>query len=312
MRLSSHLVLAGAVALLALGGTAQAAESSIFDLSPEQPGRIHVQADPALVAKLPVDFKWAAPGSFTVAIAAAGEPPLATYATDAATVIGSDPDIASQLAETLGLKLNLVAVAWPDWPLGLASGKYDAVISNVGVTEERKLKFDFSTYRQGLHGFFVKTDSKINSIKEPKDVAGLKIATSSGTIQDRIINEWSKENVAAGLQPSDILYYDDTAATLLAIQSGRVDAIFNVNSVYTYQGLKTGAIRLVGNVNAGWPNIADVGVTTRKDSGLADVLTAAINELIANGTYAKTLSQWNLTPESIPVSKTNPPGLPKY
>jgi polar amino acid transport system substrate-binding protein len=271
-----------------------------------------VQADPALAAKLPADFKWAQPGSFTVAIAAAGEPPLATYATDAQTVVGSDPDIASQLAEILGLKLNLVAVAWPDWPLGLSSGKYDAVISNVGVTEERKLKFDFSTYRQGLHGFFVKTDSKITSIKEPKDVAGLKIATSSGTIQDRIINEWSDENVKAGLPASEILYYDDTAATLLAIQSGRVDAIFNVNSVYTYQGLKTGAIRLVGNVNAGWPNIADVGVVTRKDSGLADVLTAAINELIADGAYAKTLEQWKLTPESIPTSKTNPPGLPKY
>ncbi len=306
-----RLHLAATVLAFALTGAVFAADD-VYDLSPEQPGRLHAKADPALAAKLPADFKWAQKGTFTVAIAAGGEPPLGTYATDAQTVIGSDPDLASQLAEVLGRKLNLVAVAWPDWPLGLVSGKYDAVISNVGVTEERKLKFDFSTYRQGLHGFFVKTDSKITSIKEPKDVAGLKIATSSGTIQDRIINEWSKENVAAGLQPSDILYYDDSAATLLAIQSGRVDAIFNVNSVYTYQGLKTGAIRLVGNVNAGWPNIADVGVVTRKDSGIADVLTAAINELIADGTYAKTLEHWKLTPESIPTSKTNPPGLPKY
>ena len=298
-------------AVLALTSAALAG-GDVYDLSPEQPARIHVQADPALAAKLPADFKWANPGSFTVAIAAGGEPPLATYATDAATLVGSDPDLASQLGEILGLKVNLVAVAWPDWPLGLTSGKYDAVISNVGVTEERKLKYDFSTYRQGLHGFFVKTDSKITSIKEPQDVAGLKIATSSGTIQDRIINEWSKENVANGLAASDILYYDDSAATLLALQSGRVDAIFNVNSVYTYQSLKTGALRLVGNVNAGWPNIADVGVVTRKDSGLAPVLTDAINKLIADGTYAKTLEQWKLTPEAIPTAKTNPPGLPKY
>jgi polar amino acid transport system substrate-binding protein len=38
-----------------------------------------------------------------------------------------------------------VSIAWADWPLGLTSGKFDAVISNVTVTEERKLKFDFST-----------------------------------------------------------------------------------------------------------------------------------------------------------------------
>lgn len=310
MRLSSTLLASGLLALAL--GTALAAEDTIYDLTPEQPNRIHVEADPALATKLPADFKWAQPGSFTIAIAAAGDPPLATYATDAATVIGSDPDLASQLAEKLGLKLNLVSVAWADWPLGLTSGKYDAVISNVGVTEERKLKFDFSTYRQGLHGFFVATESAITSLKEPKDIAGLKIATSSGTIQDRIITEWNKENVDAGLPAAEILYYEDTPAALLALQSGRVDAIFNVNSIYTYQSLKTGALRLVGNVNAGWPNIADVGVTTRKDSGLAPVLTDAINELIADGTYARTLELWKLTPESIATSRTNPPGLPKY
>jgi len=303
------LTLALAALAAGIGG---AYADDIYDLSPEQPARVHVEADPALVAKLPADFKWAVPGSFTVAVAAAGEPPLGTYATDNITVVGADPDIASLVAEKLGLKLNLVPVAWPDWPLGLTSGKYDAVISNVGVTEERKLKFDFSTYRQGLHGFFVKVDSPITSLKEPKDIAGLKIATSSGTIQDRIINEWAKENVAAGLAPSEILYYEDTPSALLAIESGRVDAIFNVNSIFTYQSLKTGAIHQVGTVNAGWPNTTEVGITTRKDSGIAPVLTEALNQLIADGSYARTLDHWHLTPEAIDVAKTNPRGLPKY
>lgn len=309
MRLLSF-VFAGGLIATGLGG-AIAAED-IFDLSPEQPGRIHVEADPALAAKLPADFKWVVPGSFTVAVAAAGEPPLGTYATDAATVVGADPDIAWLVADKLGLKLNLVPVAWADWPLGLTSGKYDAVISNIGVTEERKLKFDFSTYRQGLHGFFVATNSPITSLQEPKDVAGLKIATSSGTIQDRIINEWSKQNVAAGLPAGEILYYEDTPAALLAIQSGRVDAIFNVNSIFTYQGLKTGAIHQVGSVNAGWPSTTEVGITTRKDSGLATVLTEALNAVIADGSYLKTLERWHLSPEAVEVAKTNPPGLPKY
>lgn len=308
MRLKS-VVLAGVIVVVGFGG---AYADDIYDLSPEQPARVHVEADPALAAKLPADFKWAVPGSFTVAVAAASEPPLGTYATDNTTVVGADPDIASLVAEKLGLKLNLVPVAWPDWPLGLTSGKYDAVISNVGVTEERKLKFDFSTYRQGLHGFFVSNDSPILSLKEPKDIAGLKIATSSGTIQDRIINEWAKENVAAGLAPSEILYYEDTPSALLAVESGRVDAIFNVNSIFTYQSLKTGKIHQVGTVNAGWPNTTEVGITTRKDSGIAPVLTEALNALIADGSYAKTLDHWHLTPEAITEAKTNPLGLPKY
>ncbi|MDX7569080.1 transporter substrate-binding domain-containing protein, partial [Serratia marcescens] len=78
-------------------------------------------------------------------------------------------------------KLELVPVAWADWPLGLESGKFDAVSSNVGVTEQRKEKFDFSTYRKDELGYYVKADSAIKAIKEPKDIAGLKVITDAGT-----------------------------------------------------------------------------------------------------------------------------------
>ncbi len=102
---------------------------------------------------------------------------------------------------------------------------------------------------------------------------------------------------------------------MLAIQLGpSADAIFNVNSIFTpYQGLKTGAIHQVGTVNAGWPNTTEVGITTRKDSGLAPVLTEALNAVIADGSYAKTLERWHLSPsKAVETAKTNPPGLPKY
>ena len=54
-----------------------------------------------------------------------------------------------------------------------------------------------------------------------------------------------------------------------------------------------------------------MGITTRKDAGLAEPFTTAINHLIENGTYAELLAQWNVTPEAVEVSRTNPPGLPK-
>ncbi len=38
------------------------------------------------------------------------DPPVGTYATDAKTVVGTDPDITVLIAETLGLKLDLVPV----------------------------------------------------------------------------------------------------------------------------------------------------------------------------------------------------------
>ncbi len=296
------------VAGLTVGGTALA--QSTFDLSPEQAGRPHTTKSDKVVGLISPDFKFANPGELTVAITL-GAPPLGTYATDSATPVGGDPDIASLLAEKFGLKLNLVPVAWPDWPLGVISGKYDAVISNVTVTEERKEKLDFSTYRKDVLGFYVKADSPITSIKEPKDAAGLKLITGSGTNQEKILLEWDKENQAAGLKPIEFQYYDDPAAAQLAIASGRADGEFDPNSSLAYWAATNHQTKLVGIVSGGWPLTAEIAVTTRKGAGLADAFTAAINEIIADGTYDKALKRWSLDAEEIEQSRTNPPGLPK-
>ncbi|MBD9510939.1 ABC transporter substrate-binding protein [Ensifer sp. ENS10] len=301
-------LLAAAAALLHVG-SAQA--DTAFDLSPEQPGRVQAVRNETAIAAIPADFKFVTPGKFTVAVSPGG-PPLATYATDARTVIGADPEYAGAIANSLGLELELVPTAWIDWPLGLTSGKYDAVISNVGVTEQRKEKFDFSTYRQGLHGFFVKSDSGITSIKEPKDAAGLRIIVGAGTNQERILLKWSDEDVAAGLKPLELQYYDDEATSLVALASGRADVIVQPHAQLVFIAARDNNITRVGTLSAGWPERSDVAITTRKGSGLANALTIATNGLIADGTYGKVLERWHLREEALPKSETNPPGLPKF
>ena len=282
-----------------------------FDLGPEQPGRLRAERNPEAIKAIPKGFVFVEPGSLTVAISPSG-PPLATYATDARTVVGADPDFAQLIADSLGLKLNLLPIAWADWPLGLASGKYDAVISNVGVTEQRKEKFDFSTYRQGLHGFFVRADSKVASIKEPKDAAGLSFSVGGGTNQERILVEWSKSNVAAGLKPLELQLFDDEAARLVALRGGRVDVIVQPHAQLVFVAARDKDIKRVGTLSAGWPLKSDVAITTRKGSGLVDALTLATNNLIANGKYRQLLARWSLEEEALERSETNPPGLPKY
>ena len=299
-------LLAGIV-LLAVAAPGHAQD---FDLSPEQPGRLRAEPNPEAIAAIPADFRFASPGKFTVAVSP-WDPPIATYATDSQTVVGVDPDLASLIADSLGLELDLVAVAWADWPLGVTSGKYDAVISNVTVTEERKERFDFSSYRQDVLGFYVRTDSPIQQISEPKDIAGLKVITGAGTNQEKIILEWDRLNQQAGLAPVEIQYYDDSAASTLAIQSGRADVEFNPNPTLAYSSAVTGDTRLVGIQSGGWPVKAEIAATTRKGSGLAEAITIAINGLIDSGLYARTLERWNVSAEAVERSETNPPGLPK-
>jgi polar amino acid transport system substrate-binding protein len=281
-----------------------------IDLGPEQPGRLHATPNEAAIALIPRDFPFVRAGWLTVA-SSPSNPPLSTFATDAKTVIGNEPDIALLVAESLGLKLDLVVSAWADWPLGLQSGRFDAVISNVTVTEERKEKFDFSTYRHDVLGFYAARDSAITAVKEPRDVAGLRIIVSSGTNQEKVLLEWDRRNQAAGLKPIAFQYYNDQALIKLAIASGRADLTFGPNASGSFVAAVDGTTRLVGLVPGGWPLMADIAVTTRKGSGLAPAAAAAINGLIANGIYAKQLARWNLEAEAVEKSEVNPPGLPR-
>lgn len=151
----------------------------------EQP--LPVTVDQQAVAKIPANYKFVEPGTLTVAISALNSPPLALLASDNRTRIGSDPDIARLLASSLGLKLKLVPTAWEDWPLGITSGRYDVALVNIAVTEQRKAKFDFATYRVDSLAFSVKSTSNVQSITRAKDLAGKKVIVGSGTNQERIL-----------------------------------------------------------------------------------------------------------------------------
>lgn len=293
--------------LLSLSTLAAAAEA---DLTPEQKDRVRSEKVEAAIKLLPKDFKYANPGKLTVA-SVPGNLPFAVYATDTKTPVGGEPDIAQLVADSLGLELQLVPVAWADWPLGIQSGRFDVVIHNVTVTEERKEKLDFSTYRNDLLGFYVAKDSKIQNIDKPEDVAGLKVIVGASTNQEQILLRWNEANVAKGLKAAEIQYYDDPVVQDLALVSGRADAYLGPNAISAFKAARDDKTRLVGTFSGGWPVTAEIAAATRKGSGLADAITVALNAQIANGNYAKALARWNLSAEAVKESRTNPPGLPK-
>ena len=69
--------------------------------------------------------------------------------------------------------------------------------------------------------------------------------------------------------------------------------------------------KVVGTLNGGWPDTAQIAVATKKGNELAPAITAALNHAIEDGSYTEVLERWGLTDEAIPASETNPPGLPK-
>ncbi|WP_425270660.1 ABC transporter substrate-binding protein [Pantoea wallisii] len=266
---------------------------------------IHIAVNPQAVAKIPPGFHFVNPGYLTVATTASNSPPIGLWASDNKTLIGSDPDIARLLAESLGLKLKLVPAAWEDWPLGITAGRYDVAMFNIAVTEERKKRFDFATYRADNHAFAVKADSAVNVIQGREDVAGKRIIVGSGTNQEKILLSWDEKNRAQGLAPVQPIYLNDDASATLALLSGRADATFGPQATAAWKVASRGQTKIVGH----GPFRAWVAVTTKKGNGLDVALQQAINGAIISGQYRQVLSRWGEQEEAVETSQINPPGI---
>lgn len=265
---------------------------------------ITIAANPQAIAKIPPDFHFVNPGYLTVATSANNSPPIGLWASDNKTLIGSDPDIARLLADSLGLKLKLVPAAWEDWPLGITAGRYDVAMFNIAVTEERKKKFDFATYRADNHAFMVKTDSALQ-VKGREDIAGKRIIVGSGTNQEKILLSWDDKNRAQGLAPVQPIYLNDDAAATLALLSGRADASFGPQAMAAWKVASRGQTKIVGHS----PFRSWVAVTTKKGNGLDVALQQALNGAIASGQYKQVLARWGEQEEAVESSQVNPPGI---
>ncbi|GAA1858076.1 ABC transporter substrate-binding protein [Myceligenerans crystallogenes] len=290
------------------GGNAPSAAGLEVSTDPEQDRPRSTESAEA-VGLLPRE--WRAKDEIVVAVSASGAPPLVFLADDEKTPIGNETDIAQLVADGLGKEVRFEVVSWDDWPLALESGRVDAVISNVTVTEERKETIDFSSYRDDELGWLVRADSDL-TVGGREDIAGLTVGVGSGTNQEKILLEWDRLNQEDGLDPVEgPEYYQQLSDVLLALQSGRTDVYVGPNASLAYQArVAPDEFKVVGTLNGGWPETAQLAVATKKGSGVADAVTAALNHAIGNGSYAKVLERWGLQGEAVERSETNPPGLP--
>ncbi|MFJ8587319.1 ABC transporter substrate-binding protein [Streptomyces sp. NPDC093595] len=309
--LASALVLA-ACANPSDGGTTEVAAANggttRINLSPDQKRVTTAKVD-SIAARVPEEIRKR--GTLEIVDSSGSAAPLTFRATDNKTVIGVETDIAHLVADVLGLEPDINTVSWENIFVGLDSGKYDVGFSNITVTEERKEKYDFATYREDNLGFEAKKGSGLK-IAGPADVAGRTVAVSSGTNQEKLLVEWSEENEKAGREPVDIKYYQNDSDTYLALQSGRIDLYLGPHPTAAYHAATTGRTEVVGTYSGAGATLQGlIAATTKKDNGLAEPLADALNHVIRNGTYAKVLERWGLSGEAVTASRINPPGLPR-
>jgi polar amino acid transport system substrate-binding protein len=159
---SAALGLASALVLAACGNPAEDGTKEVaatggartrINIGPDQ-DRVTTGRVGSIAASVPEEIRER--GTLEVVASSTSAAPLNFFATDNKTLIGVEPDLAHLVADVLGLKVRIHTVSWENIFVGLDSAKYDAGFSDITVTEERKEKYDFATYREDNLAFEAK------------------------------------------------------------------------------------------------------------------------------------------------------------
>ncbi|KPI05713.1 ABC-type transporter, periplasmic subunit family 3 [Actinobacteria bacterium OK006] len=242
--------------------------------------------------------------SLTVAVAVGGTPPGTTYLDDGKTLTGQDVDFADAVAKVLGIELKTEQAGFEAILPALDSGKYDFGASNFGVTDERRKTIDFVTYINDGQGFATRSASKLAKITDLEQLCGLNVATGAGTTFEATLEENKKVCTDAGKKAYKVQTYSEQGAIWSSLQQGRSDLVMS-----TINGLRYAVAHQQGVKFLNEYHRLDVGFAFKKDTKLAPAFQAAVNKLIADGTYDRILKKWGTTGSAIEKSQISPPEL---
>jgi polar amino acid transport system substrate-binding protein len=229
-----------------------------------------------------------AKGTLTVA-ADASYAPNEFVAPDGHTVIGMDPDLMKALAAVMGLKTKVVNVTFAAIIPGMQAGKYDVGASSFTDTKEREKTVDFVTYLDVGQSFLTKTGSGVTP-KSLADLCGLTVSVESGTVELIAAQEQNKKCQAAGKPAIKLLVFPDQNSANLALRSGRAQVDYADSPIIAYQVRKLGVAVTQGPTFG----VAPYGLALPKGNGMAKPVLAALEHLMANGTYLAILNKWTL------------------
>ena len=234
----------------------------------------------------------------SVVILPSSNPPAQIGTDDQAT--GYVMDMIKAAAGVLDYKVKFVPLDFAAGVTAVQSGRYDVEAFMFG-NADRYASFDVSVYYSQNNSIVTLKDAGLD-ISENSDLCGHKLAITTGAAYTDALDAVQADCKAAG-NPLDIVPLADAPSGLLALKSGQVDmhliqtdfaeAEAEKNPDVTVQPLKF------------YPQYAGLGFG-KNNSELATQFTDAFNQMIADGTYGKIMSQYKVDAFEIDKAAVNP------
>jgi polar amino acid transport system substrate-binding protein len=215
--------------------------------------------------------------------------------------VGLDVDLRNAVAKVLGVSWNVQNGTFATIIPGVQNGKYQVGQDNFGATAAREKIVDFATYLNDGQAFLGASSVSASSISAITDACGYTIATAPGSTFQTLLTSNAAKCATDGKKPWTVQYFSDSAPIFLGLANGKVDLYFGPTLSLKYDATHIANTKFLGQISS-----TPVGFVTAKNSPVAKALSAAVNELIANGDYAKIFAKWGVGGDLISKSVLNP------
>lgn len=194
---------------------------------------------------------------------------------------GFEIDLVNAIAEKLGVDVEFQDLGFQALFAATASGRIDAAISSITITNERLKNQDFTQgYYDADLGIGAKSDGAVKTLADLKGKTVGVLATSTG-------DQWAQAHKdEAGF--ANILSYPTNEAMLLDTFNGRTDASITDVTGMQFAFKQMQGMEVVDKIRSGDRYAIMLG----KGSAWTPRLNDAISELKTEGTVAKIYEKW--------------------
>ncbi len=229
---------------------------------------------------------------------------------DAGNPIGSDVDIAQEIASRLGLKMKVENTVFDVIIPALTGGKCDIIVSAQNINADRLKQVDMVPYFKAGQSFVVAKGNP-KGIKTQDDLCGKAIGVEKGTTELDYL-QGTSDYEGAGLSDAcvkkgkpaiTIKQFDKDNDALLALQSGTADAYFADSPAAGYYVSQHGDQFELSGLTL---DVALEGISVAKtNTGLRDAVKTALLSMISDGKYAAILDKWGLADSAVTADEVN-------
>lgn len=194
--------------------------------------------------------------------------------------IGYDVDVAKQLADALGVKLEVTEATGSARITMLQSGQIDIAIANMTATLERAKAVDFSIpYLKVGIKLLVRKDAGIKGLA---DLKGKSVVVGRGTTGEQLIKREA---------PDARIVYTDTfqPQAVLLLNQHRAEAAIEDSSLIDYAALKNPDLEALHETYTADPIAMGVA---KGDPEFLRYLDFFVSRYISSGDYQKNYTHW--------------------